>query len=305
MRQAPLRQTTGIAEHPVAKRRDTGQPAEDLLGLYFYRARWYDPTLGRFIQADTIVPGMGDPLASDRYAYVKNNPVKYTDELGTCWGPFSGARSLPSYDVTCGNLDLAYIILYGSQASFGEQVLAGGYIAAETGAHATPVVVAGVLTCVYAVAGCAEAIVAVGDTVKEFVGSVMETGDVDLAEDASDLLPGPVPTPGNEASQPPEYPLAPEGSKGPSKSPLAFPPDPNVAPAEGLRWRTESDDPGPPGSREGNWWKKATGDWLHWEPDSPSHGPHWDYRDPWARRYRIFPDGTMRPKLSLGAYRVD
>lgn len=32
----------------------TGQMREG--GIYFYNARWYDPTIGRFMQADTIVP---------------------------------------------------------------------------------------------------------------------------------------------------------------------------------------------------------------------------------------------------------
>jgi len=35
----------------------TGQRRESGLGLYDYNARYYDPALGRFIQADTIVPG--------------------------------------------------------------------------------------------------------------------------------------------------------------------------------------------------------------------------------------------------------
>jgi len=35
----------------------TGQRWEAGLGLYYYRARWYDPALGRFISADTVVPG--------------------------------------------------------------------------------------------------------------------------------------------------------------------------------------------------------------------------------------------------------
>ena len=34
----------------------TGQIAEPILGLYFYNARWYDSSLSRFAQADTIVP---------------------------------------------------------------------------------------------------------------------------------------------------------------------------------------------------------------------------------------------------------
>jgi len=35
----------------------TGQRNDSSIGLYFYNARYYDPALGRFIQADTIVPG--------------------------------------------------------------------------------------------------------------------------------------------------------------------------------------------------------------------------------------------------------
>ena len=47
-----------------------------------YRARYYHPALGRFISADTIVPSPGDPQALNRYAYVQNNPLKYTDPTG-------------------------------------------------------------------------------------------------------------------------------------------------------------------------------------------------------------------------------
>jgi RHS repeat-associated protein len=49
-------------------------------GLMFYNARWYDNTTGRFAQADTIVPGGMQGL--DRYAYVSNSPVMYTDPSG-------------------------------------------------------------------------------------------------------------------------------------------------------------------------------------------------------------------------------
>ena len=62
----------------------TGQRGEPALGLYDYKARFYDPALGRFIQADSIVPGAGNPSAWDRYAYALNNPVRYTDPSGHC-----------------------------------------------------------------------------------------------------------------------------------------------------------------------------------------------------------------------------
>ncbi|WP_448600890.1 RHS repeat-associated core domain-containing protein [Thermoflexus hugenholtzii] len=63
-------------------RRFTGQRWEANLGLYDYRARFYDPALGRFLQPDPIVPEPGDPRALNRYAYVYNNPLRYTDPSG-------------------------------------------------------------------------------------------------------------------------------------------------------------------------------------------------------------------------------
>jgi RHS repeat-associated protein len=72
--------------------RYTGQLEQNSLGLYFYVARWYDPALAHFVQADAIVPGVGNTKAYDRYAYVKNNPIKYTDPSGHAdWaGPNTG-----------------------------------------------------------------------------------------------------------------------------------------------------------------------------------------------------------------------
>ena len=64
--------------------RFTGQRQESSLGLYFYGARWYDPALGRFAQADTITPQQQGVQAWDRYAYTNNNPVRFTDPTGHC-----------------------------------------------------------------------------------------------------------------------------------------------------------------------------------------------------------------------------
>ncbi len=62
--------------------RYTGQRQEAALGLYFYNARWYDPFLGRFVQADTIVPEPENPQSLNRFAYVQNNPLRFTDPTG-------------------------------------------------------------------------------------------------------------------------------------------------------------------------------------------------------------------------------
>ncbi|MFN3929232.1 MAG: RHS repeat-associated core domain-containing protein [Thermoflexus sp.] len=48
----------------------TGQRWDGTLALYDYRARYYDPLLGRFISADPLVPDPGNPQALDRYAGV-------------------------------------------------------------------------------------------------------------------------------------------------------------------------------------------------------------------------------------------
>ncbi len=59
-----------------------GQRWESSIGLYQMGDRWYDPALGRFISPDPIVPNSQDPQSWNRYSYVLNNPVKYTDPTG-------------------------------------------------------------------------------------------------------------------------------------------------------------------------------------------------------------------------------
>ena len=60
----------------------TGQRLDDVTGLYYYNARYYDPTMGRFISPDTIIPNPADPQCLNRYSYCLNNPLKYTDPSG-------------------------------------------------------------------------------------------------------------------------------------------------------------------------------------------------------------------------------
>ena len=53
-------------------------------GLTFMRARWYAAGIGRFVQADSVVPAPGVPQTFNRYAYASNSPVQRNDPSGHC-----------------------------------------------------------------------------------------------------------------------------------------------------------------------------------------------------------------------------
>ena len=56
----------------------TGREKDDFTGLYYYRARWYDEQLGRFISEDPI--GLSGGI--NEFAYIGNNPLSGTDSSG-------------------------------------------------------------------------------------------------------------------------------------------------------------------------------------------------------------------------------
>ena len=60
----------------------TGQRREAAAGLYFFQSRWYDGAIGRFVQPDPLIPEPGDPQSLNRYAHVRNNPLRFTDPTG-------------------------------------------------------------------------------------------------------------------------------------------------------------------------------------------------------------------------------
>src|SRR5207249_4508928 len=63
-----LTATTGVVSNSLQY---TGRDFDDETGLYYYRARYYDPAVGRFVSADPILFDSGDNF----YAYTNGNPV--------------------------------------------------------------------------------------------------------------------------------------------------------------------------------------------------------------------------------------
>ncbi|WP_235832708.1 RHS repeat-associated core domain-containing protein, partial [Acetivibrio mesophilus] len=73
----------------------SGEVHDSVTGQYYLRARYYNPSIGRFMQEDTF---RGDGL--NLYTYVANNPIKYIDPTGHCK---EGVDFSEVYDSILGN----------------------------------------------------------------------------------------------------------------------------------------------------------------------------------------------------------
>ena len=76
-------------------------------GFYYLQSRYYDPEIGRFINADGYVTTDIEPVASNMFAYCNNNPINRYDPSG------EGLRELAHFsDFICvGFLALTALII--------------------------------------------------------------------------------------------------------------------------------------------------------------------------------------------------
>lgn len=115
----------------------TGEAFDSSTGLYYLRARYYDPSIGRFLSRDAVEGAALSPWDRNRYAYARNNPILFHDPTGLSaepiFPPWEGdvtADPPPCRDKLgiCG----AGISL-GGTAYGGAEVMAGGPPFAATG----------------------------------------------------------------------------------------------------------------------------------------------------------------------------
>ena len=74
-----LQNQTGTTENKYLY---TGQQFDKSTGLYDLRARFYSPSVGRFLSQDTYAVNYNNPIELNRYGYAAGNPVNASDPSG-------------------------------------------------------------------------------------------------------------------------------------------------------------------------------------------------------------------------------
>ncbi len=81
-------QTTPPSESPCPiypEANYTGHDWDDVLGMYYAKARFYDPAAKRFVSMDPVKGNIVSPASLVPYIYCADNPLKYIDPTGESW----------------------------------------------------------------------------------------------------------------------------------------------------------------------------------------------------------------------------
>lgn len=97
MRNASVWSKTNVNQQLPFDRGYTGHEHLQNFALINMNGRLYDPLLGRMLSPDTIVQYPGSTQSYNRYSYVFNNPLKYTDPTGCMVDDY--------FDQLCGEYD--------------------------------------------------------------------------------------------------------------------------------------------------------------------------------------------------------
>jgi RHS repeat-associated protein len=100
-------------------------------GLYFHRARYYNPQLRRFINQDTVLGSITAPASLNRFAYANGNPVSGIDPFGLMYVNLNPNTAGPNSAATFFNIASNALSVVGG----GIQMVAGALLA-DTGVGA-------------------------------------------------------------------------------------------------------------------------------------------------------------------------
>jgi RHS repeat-associated protein len=274
------------AAGPMPAEHFTGQARDAEAGMDYFHARQYQPRTGRFNAVDPVFAGLLDPQYWNRYSYVGNNPLSWADPTGrNKEGPAMGSRFCGAENDfrKCGGEDGFWDTGGGGGIGFGNEyaeAISNGYVP-------------GMSADMWA--GLDRFNRDLETTIQEHQraqqspsGATVATRVVGIA-----LLDGPEIGPMDLFAL---AILAAEILDHLAEPDLARPypgNDPSRSPGEGWEWKGS----GQPGSGRGNWHNPGTGESLHPDVAHPwPVGPHWDWRAPDGKWYRIHPDGTTRPR---------
>jgi RHS repeat-associated protein len=102
------------------------------INMYYLNSRFYNPEIGRFINADGMLGDLGDIQSTNMYSYCANNPVNRSDESGYFWNIIAGAAL--GFVIGFG-VNLAIQVISGDEPDL-SQALVAGVAGAVTGALA-------------------------------------------------------------------------------------------------------------------------------------------------------------------------
>ncbi len=114
--------TCSLPAQDFSNRGFTGhEEMPDGLCLTNMNARIYDPAIGRFMSPDDVIPDLYSGQSYNRYTYVDDNPLSYTDptghvETGNDYHPYTAEdanRNNPSCASGCGQADWAQAFSFG------------------------------------------------------------------------------------------------------------------------------------------------------------------------------------------------
>ncbi len=88
-----------------------GEQKDPALGLYYLRARYMDPSLGRFMSMDPVLGDISDPLTLHKYLYGANDPLNKIDPSGQMFS-MGGMMAAVSISATLASIAIPAYAIY-------------------------------------------------------------------------------------------------------------------------------------------------------------------------------------------------